>query len=129
MGVLLESMMIPNDSRLGILKKPLSGLVLHFGESGAGAQPCEAAYQCRSKDPRVTPPKVVVYVSPSQLNTMSALYKNTFGHLVTVKALKIEHDELDAPSILSMMSVSMTGEPPLYVQIILVCSPMNSLDF
>lgn len=112
--------MIPNDTRLGVLPTPLSGLVLHFGESGAGAQPCEAAYQCVSKDPKVTPPKVVVYVSPSQLKTMSTLYGNAFGNRIKVLPLKIEHDELDSQSILSMMSVSSNGEPPLYVQIILV---------
>ncbi|KIO19148.1 hypothetical protein M407DRAFT_31200 [Tulasnella calospora MUT 4182] len=118
-GVLLESMMIPNDTRLGALPQPLAGLVLHFGESGAGAQPCEAAYQCTSNDPKVNPPKVVVYVSPSQLKTMGNLYWSVFGNNVRVRPLKIEHDELDAQSILSMMSVSTSGEPPLYVQIIL----------
>ncbi|KAG8976111.1 hypothetical protein FRB90_009320, partial [Tulasnella sp. 427] len=118
-GVLLESMMIPNDSRLGALPKPLSGLVLHFGEPGAGAQPCEAAYQCISTDPKVQAPKVVVYVSPSQLKTMHALYTKTFGSKIKVRPLRIEHDELDSQSILSMMSVSPNGEPPLYIQIIL----------
>ncbi|KAG9033500.1 hypothetical protein FS837_002445 [Tulasnella sp. UAMH 9824] len=118
-GVLLESMMIPNDTRLGALQKPLSGLVLHFGESGAGAQPCEAAYQCTSNDPKVKPPKVVVYVSPSQLRTMGNLYGSVFGNKVNVLPLKIEHDELNAQSILSMMSVSTSGESPLYIQIIL----------
>ncbi|KAG8892232.1 hypothetical protein FRC01_014276, partial [Tulasnella sp. 417] len=118
-GVLLESMMIPNDTRLGVLPKPLSGLVLHFGESGAGAQPCEAAYQCTSNDPNVKPPKVRVYVSPSQLKTMGQLYGSVFGSKIKVRPLKIEHDELDSQSILSMMSVSTSGEPPLYVQIIL----------
>ncbi|KAG8913659.1 hypothetical protein FRC00_001915 [Tulasnella sp. 408] len=103
-GVLLESMMIPHDTRLGVLQKPLSGLVLHFGESGAGAQPCEAAYQCTSTDPKVKPPNVVVYVSPSQLRTMGNLYGSVFGNKVKVLPLKIEHDELDAQSILSMMS-------------------------
>ena len=112
--------MITNDSRLGVLDKPLAGLVLHFGEVGDSAQPCEAAYQCITKDPRVKPPVVRVFVSPSQESTMRKMYQKAFGGRVTVTPLKIAHDELDATSVLSMMSVSTVGEPPLYVQIILV---------
>ncbi|KAG8955704.1 hypothetical protein FRC04_007695 [Tulasnella sp. 424] len=118
-GVMLESMLIANDPRLGILPKPLSALVLHFGESGAGAQPCEAAYQCLTTDPNVKPPPITVFVSPTQYNTMWRLYQAAFGKKVQVLPLKIYHAELDAKSILSMMSVSSNNEPPLYVQIIL----------
>lgn len=113
-------MMVAKDRRLGALDKPLAGLVLHFGESGEGAQPCEAAFQCISRDPNVQPAKVRVYVSPSQLKTMKALYQRHFGDRVDVAPLKIVHDELDSASVLSMMCVSTSGEPPLYVQIILV---------
>ncbi|KAG8902261.1 hypothetical protein FRC00_014086 [Tulasnella sp. 408] len=118
-GVLLESMLIANDPRLGVLPKPLSALVLHFGESGAGAQPCEAAYQCVSTDPTVKPPAITVYVSPTQYNTMKKLYQSIFQNRIQVLPLKINHAELDAKSILSMMSVSTNKEPPLYVQLIL----------
>ncbi|KAG9048457.1 hypothetical protein FS837_012831 [Tulasnella sp. UAMH 9824] len=118
-GVLLESMLIANDSRLGVLPKPLSALVLHFGESGGGAQPCEAAYQCVSTDPTVRSPAITVYVSPTQYNTMKRLYQSIFQNRIQVLPLKINHAELDAKSILSMMSVSTNKEPPLYVQLIL----------
>ncbi|KAG8929014.1 hypothetical protein FRC01_005053 [Tulasnella sp. 417] len=118
-GVLLESMLIANDPRLGVLPSPLSALVLHFGESGGGAQPCEAAYQCLSTDPNVKPPVITVYVSPTQYSTMTRLYWSVFGNKIQVLPLKINHAELDAKSILSMMSVSTNTEPPLYVQLIL----------
>lgn len=109
-----------SDYRLGALSKPLAGLVLHFGESGESAQPCEAAYQCISSDSKIKPPIVKVYVSPSQETTMKRLYKKHFKGRAEVIPLKIAHEELDATSVLSMMSVSTVGEPPLYVQIILV---------
>ncbi|KAG9018997.1 hypothetical protein FRB90_007377 [Tulasnella sp. 427] len=118
-GVLLESMLIPNDPRLGVLPKPLSALVLHFGEGGAGAQPCEAAHQCLTRDPHIKPPRVTVFVSPNQYTTMKKLYQSHFKDKVQVLPLKINHAELDAKSILSMMSVSANTEPPLYVHIIL----------
>ena len=116
---MLESMLI-RDERLGMLKEPLSGLVLHYGEIGGAAQPCEAAYQALSPDPKVAPPDVVVYVAPSSLSTMTKLYSKVFGATVKILPLLFTHDELDAQSVLSMMAVS-DKEPPLYVQIILVC--------
>jgi len=95
------------------------GLVLHFGEGGGAAQPCEAAYQAISSDPSVNTPNVVVYVSPSSLNTMTALYAAKFGASVAVLPLSFTDEELDAHAMLSMMAVS-DKEPPLYIHIILV---------
>ncbi|KAG8947173.1 hypothetical protein FRC03_001150, partial [Tulasnella sp. 419] len=118
-GVLLESMLIQDDLRLGLLEKPLSGLVLHFGETGGAAQPCEAAYQAMSDDKAVRTPNVKVYVSPSSVKTMTQVYKKVFQGKVKVLPLRFTHDELDAQSFLSMMCVSGGAEPPLYVQIIL----------
>ncbi|KAG8885147.1 hypothetical protein FRB97_001965 [Tulasnella sp. 331] len=117
-GVLLESMMIPDDTRLGALTKPLAGLVLHYGENG-GSQPCEAAYQCLTADPKIRPPVVKVHVSPSRIGTMTQVYSAVFGKRVEVIPLKFAHSELDAQAFLSMMCVSTGKEPPLYVQVIL----------
>lgn len=116
-------MLIAGDERLGRLSKPLAGLVLHYGENGGASQPCEAAYQCISSDPKILVPKVKVYVSPSQITTMKVLYKKEFGNLVEVLPLKFAHCELDAQAFLSLMAVNSGAEPPLYVQIILVSKP------
>ncbi|KAG8898820.1 hypothetical protein FRB99_007129, partial [Tulasnella sp. 403] len=102
-GVMLESMLIPGDPRIGVLERPLSALVLHFGENAAGGQPCEAAFQCKTVDANVSPPAVRVYVSPTRLKTMKKVYRKNFGRRVEVLPLKIAHDELDASNILSMM--------------------------
>ncbi|KAG8910549.1 hypothetical protein FRC02_007119 [Tulasnella sp. 418] len=112
-------MLVQRDQRLGQLAKPLAGLVLHFGESGGSCQPCEAAYQAISSDPRVCTPEVMVYVSPSHMRTMAKVYGEIFGDTVTVAPLKFTQDELDAQSFLAMMCVSNSAEPPLYVQAIL----------
>ncbi|KAG9038322.1 hypothetical protein FRB95_001734 [Tulasnella sp. JGI-2019a] len=117
-GVLLESMMIPGDTRLGALQKPFAGLVLHYGENG-GSRPCEAAYQCSTSDKKIRPPIVKVYVSPSRIRTMTKVYGDVFGKKVEIIPLKITDSELDAQAFLSMMCVSSGKEPPLYVQIIL----------
>ncbi|KAG8898822.1 hypothetical protein FRB99_007131 [Tulasnella sp. 403] len=118
-GVMLESMLIPDEPLLGSLINPLAALVLHFGETGGAAKPCEAAFQCISKSTGTKPPKVRVFVSPSRLRTMNSLYRNEFGHRVEVLPLKFADNELDASAILAMMSVSNSHEPPLYVHLIM----------
>jgi hypothetical protein len=82
---MLENMLISHEP-ISSLKKPLSGLALHFGEGGL---PCEAAWLAvagtGSQD--IEPPKVRVYVSKSSLNSMRRVYE-PLGDYVTVKPLK-----------------------------------------
>ncbi|KAI6003780.1 hypothetical protein EDD15DRAFT_2220154 [Pisolithus albus] len=114
-SVLLESMFIPNLPPIGALKKPLSGLVLHFGEGGPSARPCEAAWVATSENPGIKTPKVRVYVSKSSINTMRAVYA-PLGNKVSVEPLLFDKNELDAQAFLSMMAVGSSENAPLYVQ-------------
>ncbi|KAG1874594.1 hypothetical protein DFJ58DRAFT_757835 [Suillus subalutaceus] len=111
-SLLLESMFIPNMRSTGTLQKPLSGLVLHFGEGG------EAAWISSSHFPGVQTPSVKVYVSRSSLNTMRAVYA-PLGDGITVEPLFFSQDELDAQAFLSMMAVGSSESAPLYIQGIL----------
>ncbi|KAI6134861.1 hypothetical protein EV401DRAFT_863313 [Pisolithus croceorrhizus] len=114
-SVLLESMFIPNLPPIGALKKPLSGLVLHFGEGGPSARPCEAAWVATSENPGIKTPKVRVYVSKSSINTMRAVYA-PLGDKVIVEPLLFDKNELDAQAFLSMMAVGSSENAPLYMQ-------------
>lgn len=118
-SILLESMFIPNLRPLGSLQKPLSGLVLHFGEGGPGARPSEAAWIALSDISTVQTPRVKVYVSRSSLKTMTAVYA-PLGDRVTVEPLLLKKDELDAQAFLSMMAVGSSESAPLYIQGVLV---------
>ena len=88
-------MFIAKVPEIGSLAKPLSGLVLHYGEAGASAHPCEAASIGSSTIAGVTPPKIKVFVSPSSLDRMKALYA-PLGKNVTVLPLLLTEAELDA---------------------------------
>lgn len=120
-AVILENMFISNSSLLGTLQKPLSGLVLHFGEGGTGSGPCEAAWIGVANHPSVSVPPVKVYVSKSSLNTMKSVYASLMqrGNVV-VEPLIFDESELDAQAFLSLMAVGSANNAPLYVQIILV---------
>ncbi|KAL1721793.1 hypothetical protein EV715DRAFT_194622, partial [Schizophyllum commune] len=98
-SVLLENMFIAKVPEIGSLAKPLSGLVLHYGEAGASAHPCEAA-------------------SIGSSTIAGALYA-PLGKNVTVLPLLLTETELDAAAILSMMAVGGAEGAPLYIQIIL----------
>lgn len=117
-SLLLESMFIPNMRSTGTLQKPLSGLVLHFGEGGPSSRPSEAAWISSSHIPGVQTPSVKVYVSRSSLNTMRAVYA-PLGEGVIVEPLFFSQDELDAQAFLSMMAVGSSESAPLYIQGIL----------
>jgi len=119
-SLLLESMFIPNIRSIGTLKKPLAGLVLHFGDGGPNSQPSEAAWIGSSHVAGVQTPSVKVYVSRSSLNTMRAVYA-PLGKAVTVEPLVFSQDELDAQAFLSMMAVGSSESAPLYIQGVLVC--------
>ena len=127
-SVLLESMFIPNCPATGELKKPLSGLVLHFGETGSSSRPCEVAFLGASQYRGVQPPDIRVYVSPSSLNRMTALYA-PLGEHVQVKPLHLTESELDASAFLSMMAIGSSEAAPLYIQTVKVCSLIDYVVF
>lgn len=112
-------MFISNCAHIGFLEKPLSGLVLHFGEGGPSSRPCEASWVGVPSFRGVKTPPVRVFVSRSSLNTMRTAYA-PLGSRVTVEPLLFSEAELDAEAFLSMMAVDSSETVPLYVQIILV---------
>lgn len=116
---MLENMFVSNCAPIGSLKKPLAGLVLHFGGSGSSSVPCEAAWLSTTTRLGVTPPAVRVFVSRSSLKTMRAVYA-PLGQRVTVEPLYFSEAELDAQAFLSMMAVGSSESAPLYVQTVLV---------
>ena len=112
-------MFVTGCKALGQLVKPLSGLVLHVGETGACATPCEAAYVSLSMIDNAQPPPVCVYVAPSSLNRMKKVYGH-FGSNLEVKPLYFSESELDAAAFLSLMAVNSSGNAPLYMHTVLV---------
>jgi hypothetical protein len=125
---MLENMFVTGCDALGKLVKPLSGLVLHFGETGACAAPCEAAYVSSSVIENGNPPPVRVYVAPSSFKRM----KKVYGHLnrCEVKPLFFSESELDAPAFLSLMAVNKSDNTPLYMHTVLVRKSVlsNAID-
>ncbi len=124
MSVILENMFVTGCAALGRLVKPLSGLVLHVGETGACASPCEAAYVGVSTVNNAKPPPVVVYVAPSSLKRMQLVYSRLGGN-VEVKPLFFSPAELDASAFLSLMAVNSSDNAPLYMQTVLVRNPIS----
>lgn len=121
---MLETMFITACPAVGSLVNPLSGLILHFGETGSCAKPCEAAFLAASSFPRVQTPKIRVYVSPSSLDKMSKLY-SSLGGRISVEPLYFSESELDAQAFLSMMAISSSDSAPLYMQTVLVRFPVT----
>lgn len=119
LSVLLENMFVSGCSQIGVLNRPLSGLVLHYGEVGSSAHPSEAAHLAMAANSGPTTPAVHVFVSKSSLATMKALYARLGSHIV-VEPLYLTESELDAQAFLSMMAVGTTDAAPLYMQIVLV---------
>lgn len=116
-------MFVTGCTALGHMVKPLSGLVLHVGETGACATPCEAAYVSVSVIENANPPPVRVYVSPSSFKRMQKVYGRLGGRL-EVKPLYFSEAELDAAAFLSLMAVNSSDNAPLYMQTVLVRKPV-----
>ncbi|KAF7981651.1 hypothetical protein HWV62_32760 [Athelia sp. TMB] len=85
---------------------------------GPHSRPSEVAWLASSSRAGVRPPSIKVYVSPSSLRTMRAVYGAIGGNII-VEPLLFEEAELDAHAFLGMMCVSMSEAPPLYVQTML----------
>jgi len=116
---MLENMLISGFAPIGSLAKPLSGLVLHYGEGGPNSLPNETAWLSKSLSSLVVGPPVRIYVSKSSLQTMRTVYA-PLGDKVVVEPLLLQNSELDASAILSMMAVGSVDSAPLYMQILLV---------
>ncbi|KZT72717.1 hypothetical protein DAEQUDRAFT_805007, partial [Daedalea quercina L-15889] len=120
-SVMLENMLIPAYSCIGTIRKPLAGLVLHFGEGGPYSQPCEAVWvglTAGKSTGNVKTPRIRVFVSKSSLATMRAVYA-PLGKSVTVEPLLFSEEELDSQAFLSMMAIGQSDHVPLYIQIVL----------
>ncbi|KAI0321868.1 hypothetical protein OF83DRAFT_1080696 [Amylostereum chailletii] len=114
-SILLENMLIPNCIATGKLVKPLSGLVFHFGETGASAKPCEAAFLASSSHEGIQAPPICVYVSPGCVRRMTRVYGALDGD-IRVEPLYFAEAELDAQAFLSIMAVGSSDSAPLYMQ-------------
>lgn len=112
-------MLVSGCPQIGALERPLSGLVLHYGEVGSSAHPSEAAHLAMAANSGPTTPAVHVFVSKSSLTTMKALYAPLGSHIV-VEPLYLTESELDAQAFLSMMAVGTAEAAPLYIQTVLV---------
>ena len=114
--------MVPGFDAIGNQKKALAGLVLHYGEAGTVTQPCEAVYLGLSRMAGFKAPTIRVYVSPTSLTKMKAVYKQ-LGLNAEVSSLLFTQSELDATSFLSLMAVGTTStdRTPLYMKVVLVC--------
>lgn len=116
-------MFVTGCTALGQLVKPLSGLVLHVGETGSCAAPCEAAYVGLSTVKNAKSPPVIVYVAPSSLKRMRQVY-GRLGNNIEVQPLFFAPAELDAAAFLSLMAVNSSDNAPLYMQTVLVRAPV-----
>ena len=116
---MIENMFIPDDKRFGSLSKPLSGLVQLVSDGGGESVPIEAVWVGVSINEETQAPKVAVYVSPSSLNTVKAVYEKLGGN-IRARPLRFKGEELDAQSFLSMMAVRSSESALLYIQISLV---------
>ena len=103
---------------LGVLQKPLSALVFHYGEatSRMNFKPSEVAFLASpSPDfpnhPRVS--KIIVLVSPSNYLTLMPTYSQIPG--VTVQPFKLLPQNLTIGTMLTLMSVDTSESTPLYM--------------
>ncbi|KAI0952581.1 hypothetical protein AcV7_008333 [Taiwanofungus camphoratus] len=117
-SVILENMLITGYSPIGASQKPLSALVLHFGEGGPSSRPNETAWLGCANLSHVRSPPVTVFVSRSSLQTMKKVYA-PLGKNITVEPLLFSGKELDAEALLSMMAVGSSDSAPLYMQTVL----------
>jgi hypothetical protein len=124
-------MLIPRYTPLGSLKKPLCGLVLHYGSGGSNGLLSEASYIGVPQSKGIESPKVDVYVPKSSLVTRTRAY-TPLGPNISVLPLLFDETELDADAFLTMMAVDSLDTAPLYMQIVMVrlypyvrCTPWN----
>ncbi|KAG8816895.1 hypothetical protein FRC19_011719 [Serendipita sp. 401] len=109
---IMESSLIV-DRRIGNLPAPLSTIVFHYDEENGG-RPCEAAFLSELKaGGGMAFKKVVVLVSPSNLQTRKRVYSGL--KYVKVKALKIAEKDLNSSRMLSMMGADNLETVPLYL--------------
>ena len=114
---MLEAALQP--SYLGLLPKPLSGIVFHFDRfrSYASNQVCEAAYLCSAGIP------VRVLVSSSNFWAMEKAYRNLPGMPPNAKKpevvpLLFADEQLDCERMMTLMAFKeSSGSIPLYMEV------------
>ncbi len=119
LSCLLENCLL-SPSPVGVLPKPLAGLVFHYDKftSATTTQLCEAAYLCSSGVP------VRVLVSPSNYHNMSRLYSNLpglppHGRRPKVVPLYLQEQQLNVSNMLTLMAVSDGSKSaPLYLEVL-----------
>lgn len=117
LSCLLENSLLQN-SNMGLLPHPLSGLVFHYDKfTGVTShQVCEAAYLSSSAIP------VRVLVSPSNRFAMEAAYKNLpglNGPAPEVIPLYLSERQLNITNMITLMNVDQTsGYSPLYLEVL-----------
>jgi hypothetical protein len=115
---ILENSLI-HSKHLGKLRNPLSALVFSFAQfsgDGIGFTVSEAAFLA-SPDPRLPGgahvKKVHVLVSPSNFVRISKIYMRLPNVLVT--PFRLNPQDLDIDTMLTLMNVSESGGTPLYM--------------
>ncbi|KAK6521479.1 hypothetical protein TWF506_001692 [Arthrobotrys conoides] len=115
---MLESCLIP-DRSIGLLKKPLAGLVFHYSpyHSNIGSEPCEAAYlaNMKSGSGNSLPPQVTVLVSRSNQGNMQTAYADIPN--VTIKEFLLNPKQLTINTMFNLMSVQ-ENSGILYIEIV-----------
>jgi hypothetical protein len=103
---------------LGILKRPLSTLVLHFNEysSHINSQPCEAAFLSSTlpeycSQQAAIPVKILV--SPSNFTNLQRMYSQIPN--VQVCPFQLQPRHLSIGIMLSLMSLNKSDSMPLYM--------------
>ncbi|EEQ32230.1 conserved hypothetical protein [Microsporum canis CBS 113480] len=108
----------PSITSTGILKQPLSTLVLQFNEysSNISSQPSEMAF-LSSIMPEYSSQKlqvlVTVLVSPSNFYNLKTLYSQIPG--VQVRPFRLQPRHLNISTMLSLMSLGKGDSMPLYM--------------
>ncbi|KAJ7041472.1 hypothetical protein C8F04DRAFT_994581 [Mycena alexandri] len=124
---ILECALI-QDSRIGQLPEPLSGLVFHFDTQDSG-RPCEAAFLSSPTAHtigRATLPQVTVLCSPSNVNRRRRAYSGLSQ--VRVEPLSLSEKDLTADRMLALMGCDDLEKMPLYMHTALLIIRNMGID-
>lgn len=117
LSCLLEAGLLENTN-LGILDKPLTGLVFHYDQfsSADDHHICEAAYLASHEDLKVN-----VYVSPDNYENMKIAYEKGLDAMskrnIRIMPLFLEDRQLSIGRMRKLMCVGEGGRPVLYLEV------------
>ncbi|RPB29690.1 hypothetical protein L211DRAFT_859630 [Terfezia boudieri ATCC MYA-4762] len=129
LSCLLENYLIPSNL-LGVLRSPLSALVLHYDpfSTKQAFRPCEAVFLAGIDPTFPTEPSirsVTVLVSPSNYHNMCIAY-GQIPH-VAVRALRLRPRDLTCGSMQALMSIDQSHAVPLYMsQVVRILRTMSA---